>query len=117
MVSLYTQLTQFRETTKLYHFQCGSYAEHKSSDDILKTYDDLYDTFFEAWQGIEGRLKITDDVVIRYNSSLSKSDMIVVINFIIDILNEFTHRSVDLLNIRDEMVGCLNKFKYLLSFN
>ena len=120
MENLYIQLTQFRETIKLYHFQCESYAEHKSSDDTLSTYDDLYDKFFETWQGIDGRLKFNTidggNVTITYNSSLSKSDIYVIINYIIDVLTEFTHRSTDLQNIRDELIGCLNKFKYLLTF-
>jgi hypothetical protein len=119
---IYREFVQYRETLKLYHFQCKTFPEHKASDETLKTFDELFDTFFEVYSGhIKSRLNFNIplplNIVIK--SNVSKSEMLVNNNTLILLLNKlskFKILSSDLLNIIDEMLQLLHKFNYLLSF-
>jgi len=112
--SLYKEIITFRETLKLYHFQCVTFPEHKASDEILIKLDEQLDKFFEMYQGHEGRLQIKS-LTITINGRLSKAEMIITADRLKDILKNY-HLEYDLANVRDEIIGTLSLFIYLLSF-
>jgi hypothetical protein len=118
----YLTLTSFRETLKLFHFQCKRFAQHKASDEVLADFDKLYDNLFETCQGIVGRVQVVDNTLsIKVNANLSVQDMNKVTDFVIDQLTLGFYQRWEwgsgVLNIRDELIGLLEKFKYLLTFD
>ena len=109
-------MIQYRESLKLFHFQCKLFAQHKASDDTLINFDDLFDKFFETYQGhLNKRLFFRNDLSITIDTNLSSDKMIILSSTLINMLKKLT-LGFDLSNIRDEIVGTINKFIYLLSF-
>lgn len=112
MDELYKHFINYRESLKLFHFQCKKFSEHKSSDETLSEYDNLFDKFIETYIGINGKsisnIKTFNIVV---NPQYIDDKTREMINILKEISLDF-----DLANIRDEIVGTLNKFLYLLQF-
>jgi DNA-binding ferritin-like protein len=113
LLTLHTQL-------KIYHWQTKSYAEHQALGSTYDELTDLIDGFVEILMGKYGRVKSKSGFKIE----LSNYEDLVVVDFVdkyIDYLTDDlpsgleTEKDTDLLNIRDEMVGQLNKLKYLLT--
>jgi len=108
---------------KMYHWQTTSYARHKATDSLLSDIDSLIDNFMEIYQGKYGKIPIgfTSINVRTLTDDETSTDFIQkCINYLNNILDEDTNMSstdTDLLNIRDEMVGLLNKTLYLFTFN
>ena len=81
---------------------------------------ELIDEFVESSMGKYGRFVLDDDtknITLINLSEMNPSDMI---KTCVDALIEFSSdldetRDTDLLNLRDEMVGLLNKLLYLLT--
>ena len=113
---LYIKLTSFRETLKLYHFQCLSYGDHKATDKLLEEYDVLYDIMMEIVQGeLDRRINIKK----KYNIIVlpcSKKNIIKETNNIKKYLSSINTECSDFLNVRDELLSKLNNYIYLLSF-
>ena len=115
MDSLYKDVMTFRETLKLYHFQCKSFPEHKVSDEILVKFDEQLDKFFEIYQGLKGRIN-HKFMTLTIHGKLSKNDMIIITSTLQKVLQS-QNLKFDLANVRDELVASLNLFIYLLSFD
>ena len=102
---------------RVFHWQTESYAQHKAFGAAYEDLDELIDEFVEVYQGKNGIVKPTDGFKIKLeNLDGSPSDMIdVFIDFLKnDLPGQLEETDTDLLNIRDEMLGLLNKTKYLL---
>ena len=111
-------------TVKLYHWKTYSYAQHKATDQL---YDDLngnIDTFVETMLGKKGgRVNLTGQKTLPLLDYTNLQDFkqevekykAFLINMNKDIQLNITNNS-DLLNIRDEILGNLNQFSYLLTF-
>ena len=114
MDEAFIYLTSYRETLKLFHFQISTYAYHKASDELIVKFDDLTDTLFESWQGMENhRISLkTSKIVVR--GQQHKQDICKYSKDIITYL--MTINDPELTNVRDEIVTAINKFIYLLSF-
>jgi hypothetical protein len=111
--ALIAMQNQFR----VFHWQTESYAQHNAFGGAYEDLDELIDTFVEVYQGKNGIVKPTDGFKIKLeNLDGSPSDMIdVFIEFLQkDLPSQLEDTDTDLLNIRDEMLGLLNKTKYLL---
>lgn len=111
-------------TVKLYHWSTNLYSRHKSSDDLFNTITDLTDKFMEIYQGKYGKISKSIINEIDIKSKLISDDNFVmylrnVSQFLEDIVkNKFlSSKDSDLLNIRDELLGEINKSIYLLTFN
>lgn len=113
-------LLGIRNQVKVYHWNTFSYARHKASDDLTSELDDHIDKFMEVYIGKYDRP--------RYGTSskiiLRNFDDVKMKKFIEDCINWFlkdlpkmlnAERDTDLLNLRDEIVGDLNKILYLFS--
>lgn len=115
MNDVYPVLLTFREQIKLFHFQTSSYGHHKACDKFIENFDNLIDKFMEEYQGKEGtrvHLKIRNFALknikdVRTIISLSKGMKAYLKQLDLDF---------DLANLRDEMVGAVHQFQYLLTF-
>lgn len=110
MEELYKYFVQYRESLKIFHFQCKKFSEHKASDETLSEFDDLFDKFVETYKG-QYSFNIKN-----INININGSDIFNDSKFLIKILNNIP-LSNDLANIRDEIVGLLHKFLYLLTLS
>jgi hypothetical protein len=107
-------------TIKLFHWKTKSYATHKATDGLHGTLNELVDKFVEILVG-------------KYNLNLSMEDFntltitnlpdnSVLEKFVQDLCQylssiPFSEIETDLANIRDEILGELNQFLYLLRLN
>jgi hypothetical protein len=109
-------------TVKLYHWKTHSYAQHKATDELYAKLNENIDSFVEILLGKdESRVKMVEKRIKLIDSSNTKdfkSCMYEYREFLIDISNYFdAKRDTDLLNVRDEILGNLNQFLYLMTFD
>jgi len=112
---------QMLNTVKLYHWKTSSYAQHKATDDLYANLNTNIDTFVETMLGKTGdRVNLTGvkSIPLLDYSNLSsfKHEIEKYKQFLINMKLDTTNNS-DLLNIRDEILGNLNQFTYLLTFD
>ena len=110
-------------TIKLYHWKTRSFAQHKATDELHERVEEHVDKFVEVMLGKkkDDRVKMIQKCLHIFDFS-KKSDfrnqIIEYREFLIR-MSQFLNkeRDTDLLNIRDEIVGDINQFLYLLSFD
>ena len=115
---------QMLNTVKLYHWKTSSYAQHKATDELYSNLNGHIDTFVEVMLGkTGGRVNLTETKSIplldytdvnNFKKEVEKYKQF-LINMNKDAGLNITNNS-DLLNIRDEILGDLNQFTYLLTF-
>ncbi len=105
---------------RLFHWKTKSYAAHKATDSLLESLNEIVDKYVETLLGKTNvKLDMEDYHTLHVPNIIDNKSLEEYINSIIDFLIE-QHKKldpvmdVDLLNLRDEMIGDLNKFKYLL---
>ena len=109
---------------KLFHWKTHSYATHKATDDLYSKLNDDIDKFIEVFLGKTGS---RIDLMGHKNISLIdlnspeqlKSKIESFKSYLVGLTNNKGLKSMtntDLLNIRDEILGNLNQFLYLLTF-
>lgn len=121
IVSMFLQMLN---TVKLYHWKTTSFAQHKATDELYSQLNDSIDTFVETMLGKTGsrvNLTGTKTIPLLDYTELSdfKKEVEVYKHFLINMGNDTffkTGTNTDLLNIRDEILGHLNQFTYLLTF-
>ena len=93
---------------RLTHWETNCFALHKATEEIQGTLEDALDTFVEACVGMnEGKRP-------AFEGTVSKA---IDPDKIISYLKNISVRDTSLLNIRDEMLQALYKFKYLKTLN
>lgn len=114
---------------KLYHWKTCSYSAHKASDDLYDSLNKNIDNFVEVLLGkLNGkRVNLTNEKTIplidfpngpSFDEDM-KTEIIKVKNYLVNLDNNsflLEMSNSDLFNIRDEILGSLNQFLYLLSF-
>ena len=105
---------------KINHWQTKINSRHRAFGEAYDQLSEKSDEFIEiAIFKFGGKfiLNNEDKTLSLFNlSELSINDLInKSIDSLIDISNELGERDTDLLNIRDEMIGVLNKMGYLLT--
>ncbi len=115
IIELLTIQNQFR----IYHWQTKSYARHNAFGTVYGDLDGLIDEFVEICMGKHGRPDFQGKVSLIL-SDLKELDPThfcdTVIEFLIDLNNKYDKtKDSDLLNLRDEIMGLINKLKYLLT--
>ncbi len=112
---------EMREQVKLYHWQTHSYSRHKATDDVITKLDENIDEFVEIYMGKYGRPRMTPKTNTIRISNLTETG---ATKFIKECVKELqgpitksldSEKDTDLLNLRDEMVGELNKLLYLFT--
>jgi len=109
--------SQFR----ICHWQTEYDAQHKAFGFIYEELDDKIDMFVETCMGKHGRFNFEGGGTSLELFNLGDMDVDQFVNSCIGFLvslNEMYDPNMDsdLLNIRDEIMGDLNKLKYLLTF-
>jgi len=114
-----TYMLQMQKQYQIFHWQTTSFSQHKSFGKIYESLDESIDTFIETYMGKYGRVISAS----KFNLEMANySDLNFVnatdsyIEFLINLTNMLdAARDTDLLNIRDEILGNLNRLKYLLT--
>lgn len=110
-------MLQLLNNIKLYHWNTFSYPEHKATDELYSSLGDNIDKFVEILLGKEhSRINLKYIQAIKIHNLNDKKALIESINRYKMYLDNMTSSfGTDLLNIRDEILGELNKFLYLLT--
>jgi hypothetical protein len=107
---------------KLYHWKTHSFAQHKATDELYERLNEHIDKFVEILLGKdESRIKMLEkriDLVDAKNVKDFKSRIYEYRTFLTDINMYFdAKRDSDLLSLRDEILGNINQFLYLMTFD
>ena len=109
---------------KLYHWKTHSYATHKSTDSLHDKLHDHTDKFIEILLGKTGiRIDLTKrktmELIDLDSQDKLKAKVEQFKSYLVNLTNNPAIKSMsntDLLNVRDEILGDMNQFLYLLSF-
>ena len=107
---------------KLYHLKTRSYAKHKATDELYRNLNKHIDEFVEIMLGKDqSRINMVEkriDLLDASSSAEFKRRIHEYREFLIDLNLYFGQGSdTDLLNSRDEILGDINQFLYLASFD
>lgn len=115
---------QMLNTVKLYHWKTTSFAQHKATDELYSNINKNVDSFVEMMLGKTG-----SRINLPGHSTLPLSDYSNIVGFTreINYYKQFLINmgkdsklsapyNTDLMTIRDELLGNLNQFSYLLTF-
>jgi DNA-binding ferritin-like protein len=105
---------------KILHWQTKGYARHKAFGEIYETLDGLVDEFVEICMGKHGRFTLDNSTDTIQMANLTDLNIVEFLqtakNRLIGFNNELSkEKDSDLLNLRDEMLGSINKLAYLLT--
>ncbi len=108
-------------TIKLFHWKTKSYAAHKATDNLHSKLGDLVDRYVEVFIGKYDLMLLMSDYSSLSITNLVDNDELEnyikdLITFLIEIHTDINsdNMSTDLTNMRDEIIGELNQFLYLL---
>lgn len=112
-------------TIKLFHWKTTGYAIHKATDDLHSKLSDNVDSFVEIMLGKHGgriQLQAETTLTVKDYSSNAVESFKKEIEQYKEYMRGLTNvldasKDSDLLNIRDEMLGQLNQFSYLLTLH
>jgi hypothetical protein len=112
-----THLLTIRNQVKLYHWQTGSFARHKATDDLTGTLDTSIDTFVEVYMGKYGRPTVSGSIKLHnFSESAARSFVAKETGYLQkELPRKIGKDDTDLLNIRDEILADLNKVLYLFT--
>jgi DNA-binding ferritin-like protein len=104
---------------RICHWQTKGLGRHQAFGGLYEELDELIDTFVESAMGKYGRFKLEEDSKTIQLNNLSdldiKSMITTVREALVQMSDSLDETDTDLLNIRDEMLGELNKTAYLLT--
>jgi len=109
---------------KAYHWKTHSYATHKATDELYSKFNEDMDKFIEVLLGKTGsRIDLMNHKTIRLldlpSQDLLKREIEAFKGYLVSLNDNKALQSMsnsDLYNIRDEILGDLNQFLYLLTF-
>jgi DNA-binding ferritin-like protein len=104
---------------RIFHWQTKGYARHNAFGMTYDTLEGLIDTFVEEAMGKYGRFTLDDETNTIQLANLKELKPEAMLDTVISALNQFSEQfeesDTNLLNLRDEMLGAINKLKYLLT--
>ncbi len=113
------KLSQIQIQWRFLHWQTFGDAKHRLYGEIYDGLGDLLDEFTETMMGKYGRPEFDAEFSIMFQdiSSLNMQNFIDgITEFLVSMSDQLDSRyDTDLLNLRDEMLGLINKSKYLLT--
>lgn len=119
-VDVVQRFIELLNVIKLYHWKTKSFPEHKNTDELYSSLNEHIDHFVEVMIGITSKRPSHPIYHINaYNFSSTKElkkYLSKVKKELVQMNSTFKGES-DLLNIRDEILGDIHKFEYLLSFH
>ena len=116
---------QMLNIIKIYHWKTLSYPQHKATDELYESFNGRMDEFVETMLGKTGkRFNLSSVKHIPFydytNVAKFKQCIETFKIYLVNMTNAAyfkNHGNSDLLNIRDEILGDLNKFTYLLTLH
>ena len=117
MNKIVTPLLEFKNQLKMYHWTTTVDSKHKNSDKLIGEMDELIDEFVEVLSGSRDKKpsfvvklelkKMTDAGILKYLEKFRVwlSD---------DLTSLLKEHETDLMNLKDEMIGAINRGLYLL---
>jgi hypothetical protein len=112
-------ILNFQNEIRLHHWGTQSYAAHKALGNAYEGLDALLDTFTETYIGVYGREEIYSIKELKFNGPGEIDCRKVLDSFedylVHSITKEISKDQTALLNIRDEILGLVQKTKYLLT--
>jgi hypothetical protein len=113
------KLVQIQNQFRFLHWQTFGDAKHRAYGELYDSIGDHIDTFTEAMMGKYGRPDFESEFVIAFQDiqSINIQNFIDgIVEFLVSMTESLdTKYDTDLLNIRDEILGSINKLKYLLT--
>lgn len=104
---------------KIFHWQTKGLARHGAFADIRSTIEDLMDEFVEQAMGQYGRFTLDDETkdIKLINLSEAKPTQMAetICQALVQLTDVIDPKDTNLLNLRDEMLGAMQKLKYLLT--
>ena len=117
-MKLISPFLKIQQQLRIFHWQTESYAQHKAFGKAYEDLNDLIDSFVEIYMGKYGKVKAKLTYSIELDN-LTDNYMDYIndyIRYFISLNEELdATKDTDLLNIRDEILGLLNKITYLLT--
>ena len=114
-----SQLLTLTNQLHVFHWQTDSGWHHAKFGEYYDSLDDLVDSFVEVFMGKYGKVNSKDGFNIKLDNITDTKPEVFIDNTIKFLVEDITKlvkpEDTDLLNIRDEMLGELNKLKYLLT--
>jgi len=109
------KLMSAQQSLRLQHWLTKSHAQHKAIGNAYEGLDGLIDDFVETLIGAKGREVLSGISSISVGGDVQKilSDLEDALRN--DIPKDVGEKETALLNIRDEMLGLVQKTKYLLT--
>jgi hypothetical protein len=106
-------------TVKVYHWNTRSYAEHKATDELYEKLNEHVDQFVEIMLGKHGeRLSgLRGKVPVVTKDKADFKGRIFAYRHFLKGLGRCFSGDTDLMNVRDEILGDLNQFLYLMTFD
>lgn len=106
---------EFLMTVKLFHWKTHAYSTHKETDELYTKLNEKFDSFVEMLLGrLGGRVQKPRFAFLVPNSETEfRKCLDKFINFVVGLKG---HVSDDLDNVRQDILGILRQFEYLLTF-
>jgi DNA-binding ferritin-like protein len=113
-------LVQTQLQFKILHWQTKGYARHQAFGGIYDSLGDLIDDFVEIAMGKYGRFSLSENEKKVSLENLTELDLTAFLKTVkaelIGMTSDLSQeKDTDLLNLRDEMLGLVNKLSYLLT--
>jgi DNA-binding ferritin-like protein len=104
---------------KICHWQTKGIARHEAFGDFYDDLGPLIDKFVEQSMGKYGRFILDDETNTIQLNNLSDIDIKGLVNTVrqalVQMSDDLDPTDTDLLNLRDEILGLVNKYSYLFT--
>ena len=104
---------------KVFHWQTKGFSRHEAFANIRSTIEDLMDEFVEQSMGQYGRFTLDEETknISLINLSDAKPSQMAetICEALVQLTDQIDPKDTNLLNLRDEMLGAMQKLKYLLT--
>ena len=104
---------------KICHWQTKGIARHEAFGNFYDDLTPLIDDFVEQSMGKYGRFTLEEETKTIQLSNLSEIDIKGLVNTtrqaLVQLTEQLDSSDTDLLNLRDEILGKLNKYSYLFT--
>lgn len=119
-MTIISPLIRMQQQLRIFHWQTRSYAQHKAFGKAYESLDDHIDDFVEVFMGKYGRPIAHINFSVDLDNIADVDITAIIDDYIKFLSSDFVaelnpEADTDLLNIRDDMLGVLNKLKYLLT--
>lgn len=117
--TILTSLLTYQNQLRIFHWQTKSYSQHKSFGNAYEMLDEKIDNFLETFFGKYGRIVSASVFGVELDNYSPESFGEYNDDFIAFLSDELpgylAEGDSDLLNIRDDILGAVNRLKYLLT--